>query len=46
VADPVAGLIGALTAIELLGARLPRARARVSLEGAVGHLLAAEAHGG
>jgi len=42
-ADPVAGLIGALTAVEILTARAPGARARVSLEGAVGHLLAAEA---
>jgi hypothetical protein len=46
VADPVAGLIGALTAVDLLGAWRPGARARVSLEGAVGHLLACEAHGG
>jgi CoA-transferase family III len=45
-ADPVAGVIGALTAIELLGARLPGARARVSLEGAVGQLLDREAQGG
>jgi hypothetical protein len=42
-ADPVAGLIGALTAVDVLTARAPGARARVSLEGAVGRLLAAEA---
>ncbi|MDQ1429936.1 MAG: hypothetical protein QOF40_538, partial [Actinomycetota bacterium] len=42
-ADPVAGLIGALTAVDLLTAGAPGARARVSLEGAVGQLLAAEA---
>jgi crotonobetainyl-CoA:carnitine CoA-transferase CaiB-like acyl-CoA transferase len=42
-ADPVAGVIGALTAVDVLTAQAPGARARVSLEGAVGHLLAAEA---
>ncbi len=41
-ADPVAGLIGALTAVNLLVAQPPGSRARVSLEGAVGRLLAAE----
>jgi hypothetical protein len=46
VADPVAGMTGALTAVELLTARPPGTRARVSLEGAVGHLLERERHGG
>jgi len=41
VADPVAGCLGALHAVALLGAR--SGTARVSLEGAVGHLLATEA---
>jgi CoA-transferase family III len=41
VADPVAGLLGALAAADLLD-RPPGARGRVSLEGAVGHLLARE----
>ena len=41
-ADPVAGMIGALTAVDVLTAQAPGARARVSLEGAVGHLVAAE----
>jgi crotonobetainyl-CoA:carnitine CoA-transferase CaiB-like acyl-CoA transferase len=45
-ADPVAGLIGALTAVDVLTASAPGVRARVSLEGAVGHLLAVEAHSG
>jgi hypothetical protein len=40
VADPVAGLLAALEATVLLAAG--RGAARVSLEGAVGHLLAAE----
>jgi len=39
VADPVAGLLGALTAVELL-AEAAGGRARVSLEDAVGHLFA------
>ena len=43
VADPVAGLLGALVAVELLTARAPGDRARISLEGAVGHLLGAGA---
>jgi crotonobetainyl-CoA:carnitine CoA-transferase CaiB-like acyl-CoA transferase len=42
-ADPVAGMIAALVAVDVLTARRPGARARVSLEGAVGTLLAAEA---
>jgi formyl-CoA transferase len=46
VADPVAGLLGALLAVDLVTARRPGARARVSLEGAVGHLCAQERHGG
>ena len=41
VADPVAGCLGALHAVALLGAR--SGTARVSLEGAVGHLFATEA---
>lgn len=45
-ADPVAALIGALTAVDVLTGRGPGARARVSLEGAVGHLLATEAGSG
>jgi hypothetical protein len=39
VADPVAGLLGAIAAVDLLTARAPGASARVSLEGAVGYLL-------
>jgi crotonobetainyl-CoA:carnitine CoA-transferase CaiB-like acyl-CoA transferase len=46
VADPVAGLIGALTVVEMLTTGRPGARARVSLEGAVGHLLERERAGG
>jgi hypothetical protein len=42
VADPVAGMIGALVGVELLTARASGDRARVSLEGAVGHLLERE----
>ncbi len=42
-ADPVAGLVGAITALHVLTSGGPGARARVSLEGAVGLLLAAEA---
>jgi CoA-transferase family III len=42
VADPVAGLLGALAAVALLTSGAPGGRARVSLEGAVGHLLAWE----
>ena len=45
VADPVAGMVGALVAVELLTARAPGDRARISLEGAVGHLLARERSG-
>jgi hypothetical protein len=45
VADPVAGLLGAVTAVELLTTGGPGARARVSLEGAVGHLLERERGG-
>jgi hypothetical protein len=43
VADPVAGMVGALVAVELLTERTRGDRARISLEGAVGHLLAREA---
>ena len=46
VADPVAGLLGALAAVELLTAGAAGAHARVSLEGAVGHLLERERAGG
>jgi hypothetical protein len=46
VADPVAGVLGALAAVDLMEARPPGARARVSLEGAVGHLLDWEARHG
>jgi crotonobetainyl-CoA:carnitine CoA-transferase CaiB-like acyl-CoA transferase len=42
VADPVGGLLAALAAVDALGQ--PGARARVSLEGAVGLLLAASPH--
>ena len=45
VADPVAGMVGALVAVELLTARARGDRARISLEGAVGHLLARERSG-
>jgi len=41
-ADPVAGAIAALTAVDLLTGGASGAPARVSLEGAVGHLLATE----
>jgi hypothetical protein len=46
VADPVAGLLGAVTAVHLLRAGDQGARARVSLEGAVGRLLDREQRGG
>jgi len=46
VADPVAGLVGAVTAIALLRAGERGARARVSLEGAVGRLLERERRDG
>jgi crotonobetainyl-CoA:carnitine CoA-transferase CaiB-like acyl-CoA transferase len=45
VADPVAGMVGALVAVELMTARARGDRARISLEGAVGHLLARERSG-
>ena len=45
VADPVAGLLGALHVVELLTAGAPGGRGRVSLEGAVGYLLARERSG-
>lgn len=45
VADPVAGLLGAIAAVDLLTARAPGASARVSLEGAVAHLLEQERRG-
>ena len=46
VADPVAGLVGAVTAVSLLRNGERGARARVSLEGAVGRLLERERRGG
>jgi hypothetical protein len=46
VADPVAGLVGAVTAVHLLHRGERGARARVSLEGAVGRLLDRERRGG
>jgi CoA-transferase family III len=42
-ADPIAGLLGAIAAVHALTSGSPGVRARVSLEGAVGLLLAAEA---
>ena len=45
VADPVAGLVGAVTAVHLLTAGGRGAHARVSLEGAVGRLLERERRG-
>src|SRR5262249_43980077 len=46
VADPVAGLVAAVTAVDLLTAGAEPARARISLEGAVGRLLDRERRGG
>ena len=46
VADPVAGLLAALVAVEVLVAGRRDARERVSLEGAVGHLFSVEARRG
>lgn len=43
VADPVAGLLAALLAVDVLVSGRSRARERVSLEGAVGHLFSVEA---
>lgn len=43
VADPVAALLAVLAAVEVLTNGGPRARARVSLEDAVGHLFPVEA---
>jgi len=43
VADPVAALLAALAAVDVLTNGSPRARERVSLEDAVGHLFAVEA---
>jgi CoA-transferase family III len=45
-ADPVAALVGAVAAVQLLSTREPGAQARVSLEGAVGRLLERERRGG
>jgi hypothetical protein len=44
VADPVAGLLAALLAVDVLRSSTPGSRARISLEEAVGHLFAVE-HG-
>jgi hypothetical protein len=46
VSDPVAGLLGALAAAELLTDRARSSRARVTLEDAVGYLLEREARRG
>jgi hypothetical protein len=46
VADPVAGLVGAATAVHLLAVGERGAHARISLEGAVGRLLDRERRGG
>ncbi len=49
VADPVAGMVGAVTAVHLLSTRATGdecAHARISLEGAVGRLLDRERRGG
>ena len=46
VADPVAGLVGAVTAVHLLTTAPPGTRARISLEGAVGRLLDRERRSG
>ena len=45
VADPVAGLVGAVAAVHLLRSRARDAYARISLEGAVGRLLERERRG-
>lgn len=46
VADPVAGMVGAITAVALLSAGTADASARITLEGAVGRLLDRERRGG
>jgi crotonobetainyl-CoA:carnitine CoA-transferase CaiB-like acyl-CoA transferase len=46
VADPIAGLLGAMVATDVLSSGRDRARERVSLEGAVGHLFTVEARRG
>ena len=46
VADPVAGLLAAVAAVDVLTRGSRRARERVSLEGAVGHLFSVEAQRG
>jgi CoA-transferase family III len=46
VADPVAGMVGAVTAAGLLAEGASGSTARISLEGAVGRLLDRERHGG
>jgi len=46
VADPIAGLLAALVAVDVLRSGRVRARERVSLEGAVGHLFRVEARHG
>jgi hypothetical protein len=46
VADPVAGLLAALLAVDVIASGRDRARERLSLEEAVGHLFSVEACGG
>jgi len=46
VADPVAGMVGAVTAVHVLTSGGEGAHARISLEGAVGRLLDRERRGG
>ena len=46
VADPVAGMVGAVTAVHLLTSGGNGAHARISLEGAIGRLLDRERRGG
>jgi len=46
VADPIAGLLAALLAVDVISSGRDRARERLSLEDAVGHLFSVEASGG
>jgi hypothetical protein len=46
VADPIAGLLAALVAVDVISSGRDRARERLSLEDAVGHLFSVEASGG
>jgi hypothetical protein len=45
VADPIAGLLAVLHVVDVVGGGYERARRRVALEDAVGHLFAVEARG-